>query len=163
MFPSDEKVAHWHSKLRYFRFHRGPGGHGGNMDMLSATLTFDGIEELIDIFNRIGCPLQRIPPGAPRIEKGRTYNHEEYLRLPDPLADFPDYANPGACRVLGCPCLVSIGRRSIDINMCGSGNPPDYWSVTEKDFRNALSVEAGIDRLGLKVRPVQSDPGGKGP
>ena len=155
MYPSDRTVALWHAKLRYFRFHRGPGGHGGDMDTLAATLPFARLEELISILEQIGCPLQRIPPGAPRIEKGRAYSHEEFRRLPEPLAAFPDYASPGACRVLGCPCLMSVGRQAIDICLCGSGDPPDYWSVTRRDFHNALKLEQAFDRLGLRVHATE--------
>jgi hypothetical protein len=158
MFPSDTTVAHWHNMLRYFRFHRGPGGHGGNMDTLSAALPFDGLTSLIGILDRMGVSLQKIPSGAPRILQGRAYSHEEYQSLPQPLSAFPDYADPGACSVFDCPCLISVNPRSIDILMCGSGNPPDYWSVNEQDFRNAMAVEAGIDRLGLIARPGDSDP-----
>ena len=149
MYPSDLDVTRWHTTLKYFRFSRGPGGHGGNLDTLSASLRFDGLAELISLFAALGCPLQAIAPGAPRVERGKSYDPEACCGLVDPLEYFPDFAKPGRCKVFGCPCIVAVNRRAVDIYLCGAGDPPDYWSVTRQDYRNALKLESRFDRLGL--------------
>ncbi len=124
------------------------------MDTLIASLPFAGLDELIATLDRLECPLQKVLPDARQVESGQPHAPPESIPRTEALPAFPDYAAPGVTRALGCPCIIVIHARDIEICMCGAGDPPDYWAVTEQDYRNALSLEAEFECLGLAVHPA---------
>jgi hypothetical protein len=150
--PSIATRERWARQLRYFRFHPSPGGHGDCPDMFAADLAYDGLDELLSIFVQLGCPLRRIPPGAPRPVPGKPYRSGsgEYEALAHPIPAWPDYEEPGLTRVLGIECHIGIGARRISFYLSG-GKDRDFWSVSETDFRNALRLEEALPALGFKA------------
>jgi len=148
MFPSRATVEQWHRTLRYFRFNRGPGGHGGDLDVLYASLPYVGRDGLIALFDSLEQPLQKMLAPAGRIEPGQ----DDDRRRPEPLTVFPEYESPGVMRVFGYPCLVTVAAGAVDIHMCGAGNPPNLWEVTQQDYLNALALEAQFERRGIVPR-----------
>lgn len=146
--PSRATAERWNRSLKHFRFTFAHGGHANDMDLLSASVTFEaGIEGLEAIFAKLELPLVRIPPGAPRAEVGRSYTPEEWRALPKPVRAYPDYAEPQFTTLLGASACVTVYRDRIDLMVSGAhGN---VWEVTETDFEHARRLEAELERRGV--------------
>jgi hypothetical protein len=145
--PSRATAARWNRALKHFRFAFAHGGHANDMDTLSADVRFEpGEAGLEAVFAKLGLALERIPPGSPRAEIGRSYTPEEWRALPKPMRDYPDYVNPLFTTLFGAPACVSVYRNRVDIMVSGAhGN---IWEVSEADFENALRIEAELERRG---------------
>lgn len=147
--PSPATAERWNRALRGFRFFFAHGGHANDMDTLSARIRFTpGEEGLAAIFLALEVPLQRIPPGAPRVEAGRSYTVDVWRWLPEPIAAYPDYAQPRDARLYGRPAMLSVYRDWIAVYACGAKG--SLWEVTEKDFENALHIEVELARRGVE-------------
>lgn len=152
MFPSRALVEQWHRTLRHFRFVRGPGGHGGDLDVLYASLPYSGLDGLIALFEALERPLRKLPPHDTSVAPAPDGGADGILRRPEPLAIHPGYERPGVTRVFGRPCLITVERGAVDIHMCGAGTPPNLWEVTQQDYLNALALEAEFERRGIVAR-----------
>ncbi len=139
--PSNATVARWNRTLRYFRFYRALGGHANDADAISAQIAFNGLDELLALFERIDLPLQKLPPDARRPVPGQAYTYFESRELCDPIGAWPDYQSPGVTTLFGVRCWIGVSEAKISIDLSG-GKDGDFWVVSVTDFRNAQRIEA---------------------
>ncbi len=104
---------------------------------------------LLALCRRLEFELQPIPPGAPRIEPGRSYTLDASRGLCDPIASYPRYARPGFTTLFGVP--VSIEVHADDISIIVTGARGFSWDVLEEDFENARMLEQILELRGIVV------------
>jgi hypothetical protein len=140
--PTPHTLERWRAALRLFRFIPAIGGHANDGDVLQASLSFSGEAELVALFERLGRPLVALPAGAPVPVAGAQYTIEEYEALRHPLRGFPRYESPGRTTLFGVSAYVSVGDAEVSILLAGADGDP--YSVTERDFENALTIERAL-------------------
>ncbi len=149
MPPSTDTVTRWHQSLKAFRFIYAVGGHANDADTIYGQIQFSGEAELINIFEKLGIPLLRIPEGAERPVSGRSYTSAEYERLAHPIWAYPAYQEPSLTKVWGIKLYLEVHQADISVHLSGADGDP--WSVTEKDFQQALKIEAECEKLGIRM------------
>jgi hypothetical protein len=147
MSPSTKTVERWHQALKAFRFFYAVGGHANDADTIYGQIKFNGEAELLSIFEKLGIPLQPIPEGAERLERGRSYTSDEYARIYHPIWAYPKFQEPGFAQIWGIKFYLEVHQADISLHISGADGDP--WSVTEKDFKHALKIEAECERLGI--------------
>lgn len=144
MPPSPEQLERWPTRLRLFTFQ--PSRHTNDGDALKATLPFANERELVALFDRLGRPLVELPSDAAVPVAGCQYTIEEYEALRQPLPLFPKYEAPSRTELFGVSVYVTVDKASVGVFVSGAdGNP---YEVTERDFENALSIEAALAESG---------------
>lgn len=146
--PSQATAERWNRSLRHFRFHFAHGGHANDMDRMVASIAFEpGEPGLLALFSKLGVTLQRIPDDKPRRVVGRSFNSADWEKYADPIACHPAYESPSFVRLFGMPVHLAVRPGIVDITITGADGDP--WSVTERDFKNALALEALLPTLGI--------------
>lgn len=151
--PSRETAERWNRVLHTFRFQFATGGHASDLDRLHACLPFTGGEAgLLDLCRRLQLTLKAIPPGAPRVQPGRSYTLDESRNLPHPIPAYPGYSQPGLTTLFGVP--VSIDIRADSLSVMVTGALGFSWDVLEEDFRNARMLEELFVLHGIDLAPA---------
>lgn len=147
--PSQATADRWNRGMRHFRFHYAHGGHANDMDTIAAAIRFvRGEAGLLALFATLELPLVRIPPEMPRRESGRSYNSADPTRYADPIRAYPEYESPGFVRLFDMPVNLSVLTDQVAIYVSGADG--DFWSVTERDYKNALRLEAIFAGRGIE-------------
>lgn len=147
MSPSLATVARWHQSLKFLRFYYAVGGHANDADTIFGRILFSGEAQLLQIFAQWGIPLQRIPAGAERVIPGKAYTPEAYAQVAHPIRDYPAYQEPSITCIWGIQLYLEVHQADIAMHLSGANGDP--WSVSEKDFKQALKIEAECERLGM--------------
>lgn len=146
--PSRATADRWNNALQHFRFHFAHGGHANDMDLIVGSVSFArGEAGLLDLFDRLEVPLERITPDMPRRELGKAYSSLDTTRYADPIPAYPSYQSPKLLTLFGAPASLSVLADEVVIYLAGADG--DIWSVTEADFRNALRLEKLLPERGV--------------
>ena len=139
--------------LRVFRFQFAGGGHASDLDRLRACVPFPrGEAGLLDLCRRQQLTLEAIPPGAPRVEPGRSYTLDESRDLPHPIPAYPGYSQPGFTTLFGVPVSIDIRADSLYVMVTGARG--FSWDVLEEDVRNARMLEELFVLHGIALVPA---------
>jgi hypothetical protein len=149
MSPSSKTVESWHQALKAFQFNYAVGGHANDGDTIYGQILFNSETELLSIFEKLGIPLLLIPAGAERLIRGRSYTSDEYAQVYHPIWAYPDYQEPGLTHIWGIKIYLEVHQSDISLHLSGADGDP--WSVTEKDFKNALKIESECEMRGIRL------------
>jgi hypothetical protein len=140
--------------LRFFRFHPALGGHANDGDSLSLVIPIVDEPALVDIFVRLGTPLDRVQSGAPVAIIGRPYSNDEWMKLARPIPGYPHFDEPRTLVVAGVTLFPSVNARAVTLHL-----PCAAWSVGIADVRAARAVETALVDAGISVAPRNATPG----
>ena len=147
--PSQAAAERWNKDMRHFRFHFAHGGHANDMDIIAASIRFvRGEAGLLALFGKLELSLARIPPEMPRRESGRSYNSADPTRYADPIRAYPDFESPGFVNLFDTPVNLTVLSDQVVIYVSGADG--DVWSVTERNYRNALRLETIFAGRGIE-------------
>jgi hypothetical protein len=149
---SRDEISKWVSNLKYSYLWKRPSFRDDG-DYISLTLNFTDKDDLLEILKIFGIGLKKIPVDFPKPIPGKSYSWTEFEKFKNEIKDFPEYEQPGQCKIGNAQASVWVENKKISFTFSGSCR--DY-EVCEKDYENCLKIETIITNQNL-IQKVNRD------
>ena len=152
-------VRRWARSLEHVRFCYSTSPHNDlDRELFEAVLIVPKSEsEFLEMCSDLGIAVKRIQRGDKVARLGMKYSPAEWKQLIFPIPMFPNLAQPGDVTLAGVQVNVSVRDRFLTILIAPAEASTAY--VDERDYQQARTVDALLNRPGLQFRNPPRDDG----